>query len=172
MNKGKVKNYNKVLRKAKICPVVSLVGVSVLVCGLASTIAIGYQLDNIIEQQEDLKTKIRSSDTYYDYVKEKESFYRDAYDKGFYSDEEYNKKIDGLYDDSVILSGGFEGCNEEDNETARELQDQYASKLYDVSASLVAVGVGLYGTVAGISAYPSPAEMAEAKKQKEEALEM
>lgn len=170
-NNTKKKSKNKVLKKAKICSIVSAASAVTLVLGILSTVASGTELDIVEDKQQDLKTKIKSSDSYYNYVLEKQAYYRDAYNQGFYTDEEYVNRVDSLVNsDSLILSGHFDGCDEEYNVDAMELNDEKEEIVDDLGASLIVGGLGFVGVIAGVSAYPSPGKLAEARKQKEEEM--
>ena len=167
----KKESANKVLKKAKVCSIVTVASAFTLVLGVLSTVASGTELDFVEGEQQALKTKIKSSDSYYNYLLEKQAYYRNAYNQGFYTDEEYVNRLDGLAkNDSLILSGHFDGCDEEYNVEAMELNDDKEEIVDDLGASLIVGGAGFVGVIAGISAYPSPGKLALVRKQKEEEL--
>ena len=170
-NKGKLKT-NKVLRKVTACRIAIILSASALIGGLTAVAWNGPKLDAVRDKQDNLVNQIKSSDTYYEYITQKQNTYRDALEQGVLDEEEYVDKLSSLLDDNTILSGNFEGCDSQYNEEAKLLKEEMNSCENNLNSSFGIVGLGFFGVIGGLLAYPSSRQIAEAQKQKEEEISM
>lgn len=116
--KGKVKFKNKAYRRVANA---WLLATGIFTCGMLSGIYPAVMADNVKSDINDICLDIRSTESFMDYIKEKNNQLNMAYDNEILTNEEYHEKLYNLNTNQYIVENA-EHFAPEKTEEIEELQ--------------------------------------------------